>query len=131
MSALPKPSPRLARLDRILSQSPLHVATHAPTDTDPGQVHLTSVPLERIQSLTLELQERSPADADEVDAITMRLLLNDYKTAVAHLRAVANGVDSRLHAVGAELHESRKTVRREEEMATKRAGRSEDGEESD
>jgi hypothetical protein len=126
MSALHKPSPRLARLDRILSQSPLNVATHATTETDPGQVHLMSVPLERIQALTMELQERSAADADEVDAITMRLLLNDYKAAVAHLRAVANGVDSRLLAVGAALHQSRKTVRREEEMATKRAGPSED-----
>ena len=126
MSALHKSSPRLARLDRILSQSPLHVATHATADTDPGQVHLTSVPLERIQALTTELQERSTVDADEVDAITMRLLLNDYKAAVAHLRAVANGADSRLLAVAAELHESRKKLRREEEMAAKRAGKSAD-----
>ena len=126
MSAVYKPSARLARLDRILSQSPLQVTTHAATDTDPGQVHLMSVPLERIQGLTAELQERSATDADEVDAITMRLLLNDYKTAVAHLRAVANGADSRLHAIGAELHESRKMVRREEELAAKRGELSED-----
>jgi hypothetical protein len=126
MSALHKPSARLARLDRILSQSPPHVAAHATTETDPGQVHLTSVPLDRIQALTMELQDRSTEDTDEVDAITMRLLLNDYKAAVAHLRAVANGADSRLHAVGAELHESRKTVRREEEMVAKRAGQSEE-----
>jgi hypothetical protein len=126
MSASHQPSARLARLDRILSQSPLATASHATADTDPGQVHLMSVPLERIQALTLELQERSATDIDDVDAITMRLLLNDFKAAVAHLRAVANGADARLHTAGAELHESRKRLRREEEMAMKQAGRPED-----
>ena len=126
MSPLHRPSARLTRLDRILSQSPPAPVSHASADTDPAQVHLMGVPLERIQGLTAELQERSTTDADEVDAITLRLLLNDYKAAVAHLRAVANGVDARLHVVGAELHESRKTLRREEEMATKRAAPSED-----
>jgi hypothetical protein len=120
----PKPSARLMRLDRILSQSPLPIAARTAA-SDPDQVHLASVPLDRIQALTVELQERSTVDADDIDAITMRLLLNDYKTAVAHLRAVANGVDARLHAGGQEIHEARKLVRREEEMAMKREAKAE------
>jgi hypothetical protein len=112
--------PRLTRLDRILSLSQPPVA-RAAADTDPQQVHLASVPLERIQALTVELQERSAAETDEVDAVTMRLLLNDYKVAVGHLRAVANNVDARLRSAAQEIHDKRKAVRREEEMAMKRA----------
>jgi len=122
MSGTPRPSSRLARLDRILSASAAPVAART-TDTDPDQVHLASVPLERIQALTLELQERSAHVTDEIDAITMRLLLNDFKAAVAHLRAVSNSVDTRLYTAGRDIHESRKVVRREEEMMAKRAGR--------
>lgn len=122
MSASHKPSTRLTRLDHILSQSPAALPTRG-GDTDPGQVHLASVPLERIRALTLELQERSSAPQDEIDAITMRLLLNDYKAAVAHLRAVTNGVGAQLHTASEQISETRKTVRREEEMAAKRATR--------
>jgi len=98
----------------------------ASADTDPGQVHLSSVPLERIRALTLELQDRVATTLDDVDAITMRLLLNDYKTAVAHLRAVGNGVDARLQTAAYEIHDIRKTIRRDEEMAMKRAAQDAD-----
>jgi hypothetical protein len=115
------PSTRLSRLDRILSQ-----AESSPTragDSDAGQVHLASIPLERIRGLTIELQERSFAVQDDIDAITMRLLLNDYKTAVAHLRAVTDGVGAQLQESASQLSLTRKELRREEEMAAKRANR--------
>jgi len=114
------PSTRLARLDQILTQSPPAPASRT-GDVDPGQVHLTSVPLDRIKGLTTELRERADSTPDDIDALTIRLLFNDYKAAVAHLRAVANGVDGRLHAVTGELHHMRKTLRRAEELAAKRS----------
>jgi hypothetical protein len=116
----PKSTARVTRLDRILVQSPPHAASRT-GDVDPGQVHLDSVPLERIRALTLELEERSACAQDDIDLITMRLLLNDYKAAVTHLRAVTNGTDARLHAAAGEVHDIQKTIRREQEMAAKRA----------
>ena len=113
-------SARVARLDQLLSQSSPPATRGA--DVDLQQVLLTGVPLERIRAVTVELQERADAPPDDLDALTMRMLLNDYKAAVAHLRAVATVVDARLHALGEELHHTRKVVRREEEMAMKRAG---------
>ena len=119
MSASREPSARLASLEQILAQSP--PVTHGSAATDPGQVHLASIPLERIAALTRELQEHQTLLPDSIDAIAIRLLLNEYKAAVAHLRAVSNGVDARLHTVSEQLQKSRKTVRRDEEMAAKRA----------
>ena len=122
MSASQRPSPRLVRLDQILSQSP---AVTPRADADPGQVMLASVPLDRIRALTQELRDRPEADADDIDALTLRLLLNDYKAAVANLRAVANAADERLHAASGEINDLRKTVRRDQEMAAKHAAREE------
>src|SRR4051794_120610 len=119
MSTLPKLSARAAKLDHLLSQSPPPVLRGG--DVDFGQMLLAGVPLERIRALTLELQERAEATPDDLDAITMRLLLNDYKSAVADLRAFTNSVDGRLLAAGEDLHRTRKLVHREEEMIVKRA----------
>ena len=115
---------RVSRLDRILSQA--ESAPPRTGDSDAGQVHLASIPLERIRGLTIELQERSPAVQDDIDAITMRLLLNDYKTAVAHLRAVTDRVGAQLQDAASQLSLTRKELRREEEMAAKRARKGED-----
>jgi hypothetical protein len=119
MSASPKPSSRLTRLYHILSQSP----PPALPESDPSKVHLTSVPLERIRALTLELQESAAPSPDDIDAITMRVLLNDYRAAVIHLRAVTNGVDSTLHRVWEEIRFFQKKLRHETEKAAKRGAR--------
>src|SRR5205085_8691331 len=124
MWGMHKASARLTSLDRILSVSSSAIVARG-TATDPYQVHLASVPLERIQALTAELRERATVDVDDLDGITMRLLLNDYKLAVAHLRAVTNSANARLHNAGYAIHETRKTVQREQEMIAKRAGRPE------
>ena len=121
MTSSHQPSTRVARLDRILSQA--ESAPPRTGDSDAGQVHLASIPLARIRGLTIELQERSPAVQDDIDVITMRLLLNDYQTAVAHLRAVTNSVSVHLHDAASQLNLTRKELRREEEMAAKRANR--------
>jgi hypothetical protein len=115
MSASPKPSSRLTRLYHILSQSP----APASPESDPLRVHLTSVPLERIRALTTELQEPGPSTPDDIDAITMRVLLNDYRAAVSHLRAVTNGVDSSLHHAWEEMRYFQKKLRHEAERAAK------------
>jgi hypothetical protein len=125
MSVPNKPSTRIARLDQILAQSPPHPASRS-ADVDPNQVHLSSVPLDRIHALTVELEQRSTVAPDDLDALTMRLLLNDYKAAVAHLRAVANSIDARLYATSNELHDIRKVLRREQEMTAKHAARGRD-----
>jgi hypothetical protein len=117
-----KSSARLTRLDEILAQSPPHQANRT-AELDPEQLHLASVPLDRIAGLSAELRQRSVEPQDDIDAITMRLLLNDYRIAVAHLRAIANSADARLRAAGDQIHVMTKALRREQEMAEKRAGR--------
>ena len=119
MSASSKVSERIARLDQLLSQPSPPILRG--TAVDLRHAVLVGVPLERIRALTTELQERCGATPDDVDALTMRMLLNDYRAAVAQLRAVTNDVDSRLLALGEVLHRTRKVVHREEEMAMKRA----------
>jgi hypothetical protein len=116
-----KPSPRLTKIDRILSLSPPLSGRSATGDTD--QLLLASVPLERIQALTLELQQRSLDDTDDLDALSMRVLLNDYRAAVASLRIVTSHIDARLHTASHQIHKHGKGLRRDEELAIKRAER--------
>jgi hypothetical protein len=122
MNASQKPSTRLTRLDEILAQSPPHQPNRT-GDLDPEQARLASVPLDRIGALSAELKQRSDTPQDDIDALTMRLLLNDYRTAVAHLRAVANSTEARLRTSGDAINRMTKELRREQEMAEKRAGR--------
>jgi hypothetical protein len=103
---------RLLRLEEILAHSKFSgVAVDGTTDR--VKWHLDSVPLERIRQLTAELDARNGSVSDEIDAVAMRVLLNDYITAVQHLRSVARAAEAQLEAASAPLTDVRRFVWRE------------------
>lgn len=110
------PAERLQRLEQILASS-TPARTLAPLDPrDAATTHLQAAPLERMRQITVELQARSDNGQDDVDALAMRLLLNDYATAVAHLRAVARDAGDRIEAAAAPLKETRRAIWRAEKV---------------
>src|SRR5262245_42416584 len=123
MSAREDAARRLLDLERILSQSKTQATSAG--DADPVTLHLADVPTERIRRFTAELQNAGQGD-DEVAAVTMRLLLNDYASAVAHLRAVARLAVTRIDTATAPIRECQKFLRREDKLDLKRAARSTD-----
>jgi len=106
-----QPPPRLTRLLQILTQSPSISTDKASESPDAADVHLASVPLDRIGQITAELQDRAGTETDEIDALAMRLLLNDYVIAVAHLRAVARLAAQRVDAAADPVDAARRLVR--------------------
>ena len=76
---------RLVQLARILSDP--RPSGDAPP-SDPVE-HLHRLRLQRIERLTAQLDDRAGRDVDDVDAVAMRLLLDQYTGVVLHLRAVA------------------------------------------
>jgi len=122
MSAAPD-ADRLIELERILARSKAGFAAAGDTDADPVLLHLASVPIERIRQFTSELQARPQSGSDDIALVTMRLLLNDYATAVAHLRAVARLAVTRVEKAALDIRDSRKQLRREEKLLIKRSGR--------
>jgi hypothetical protein len=106
----------LQRLEQILAESNATLTATRDGTADPADVHLASVPLERIRRTTSELQLGSGIDIDDVDAVTMRLLLNDYTTAVAHLRAVARLTEQHITAATAPIQETRLLVQRQQKL---------------
>lgn len=101
-------APRLARLEQILAQT----TSVSRTDVHAADVHLSSVPAERIRRLTAELADESARHPDEVDALIIRLLLNEYVTAVGHLRAVARMAAARVDGAGLPMREARRALHR-------------------
>ena len=108
MSAEPN-AQRLKRLHHILSQSKPALA---PPATDTGEL-LASVSLDRIDRLTSEQHARIDEAIDDVDMVAMRLLLNEYMTAVGALRAVARLAEQRVDAAWVPIDQARRLVRRE------------------
>jgi hypothetical protein len=124
MSAREDAPRRLLDLERILAQSKTQTASAE--DADPVMLHLGNVPADRIRRFTAELEGTRDGD-DAVAAVTMRLLLNDYASAVAHLRAVARLAIGRIDAATTPIRECQKFMRREDKLDLKRAPRSTDG----
>jgi hypothetical protein len=111
MSDAEDSSRRLQRLAQILAESKVALASTTGRDADPGGFHLSSVPFERIGRLTSELGHRAAPDADDLDHLAMRLLLNDYTAAVAHLRATARLAEQRVAAAAVPIQETRRRIR--------------------
>lgn len=105
---------RLLQLDRILSHEG---AASFSAEGDPVSLHLGAVPSERIRELTSFLT-RATGATDEIDVVAMRLLLNDYTSAVGHLRAVARSAANRIDGAAAPVREAqlfmKRDLRREE-----------------
>jgi hypothetical protein len=113
---------RLIELEQILACSRTTTALSREGDAEPATVHLAGVPDERIQRLTGELRACSDIDHDEIAAITARLLLNDYGTAVGHLRAVARLAVARIDEAAATINDCQESIRREQKLDLKRSG---------
>jgi|KBSSwiStaDraftv2_1062776.scaffolds.fasta_scaffold426088_2 hypothetical protein len=116
MSTANDDAKRLLDLERILAQSRSGESTSG--DADPVTLHIADVPVERIRRFTAELQGAN-GDRDEIAAVTTRLLLNDYTTAVAHLRAVARISVTRIESALEPIRQCQKFLRHEEKIATK------------
>ena len=114
-------SERLLELDRILSRDR---AASFGGDGDPVSLHLGAVPAERIRELTSLLERSATGGNDEIDAVAMRLLLNDYASAVGHLRAVARLAATRIDDAAAPVREAqlfmKRDLRREAGLELKR-----------
>jgi len=123
MSAAPDSSWRLQRLAQILAESKPLPSTSA-RETDPADVHIASVSLERIGRLTAELLATTATDIDDIDRLAMRLLLNDYTAAVAHLRAAMRLAEQRMADATLPIEEARLHVKPREKRAIRaRRGR--------
>jgi hypothetical protein len=107
-------SERLRRLEQILSASSA-APVSAVDERDAATGHMESLPLERIRQLSA-LVDQQRAEADEVDAVVMRLLLNDYTAAVGHLRAVTRDAGSRLEAAAGPVADLRRFLWRDEKL---------------
>ena len=105
-------SQRLQRLEARVASRPHSDATSA-NSSDDVDWRMRSVPLDRIAHLTMELQQRSGADVDAVDALAIRLLLNDYTTSTTHLRAVTRTAGQRMVTASSRLRHVRAVVERE------------------
>jgi hypothetical protein len=104
---------RLKRLEDILAQS-RSAPTRTGSDGDgPVQLLAATVPTERIGKLTSEQHERTSEPIDDVDNLTMRILLDDYTEAVAILRAIARLAEQRIANAGVPIEQTRRFVRRE------------------
>lgn len=123
MSAQEDTPTRLLNLERILAQSKNQ--TTSAGDADPVTLHLASVPTDRIRRFTSELESAGDGD-DALAAVTMRLLLNDYASAVAHLRAVARLAVARMDAATTPIRACQKFLRHEDKVTLKHAARSTD-----
>lgn len=104
-------SERLARLEQILAQTASGSGSIAADNGDVAEVHLSRVLTERIRLLTAELQGTA-SPLDESDAAVMKLLLNEYSTAVGHLRAVARMAAATVDGVTAPMLEMDRAVHR-------------------
>jgi hypothetical protein len=103
---------RLQRLEARIATRPHGDATPM-NGSDVVDWRIRSVPLDRIAHLTIELQQRSGAEVDAVDALAMRLLLNDYTVATTHLRSVTRIAGQRMVMASSRLKDVRALVERE------------------
>ena len=84
---------------------------------NPVAARLASIPDERLRQLGAMLKERiDEREIDAQDALLLRLLLDEYSTAVRQLRAVTEVIDQRLNAARMTIAAGRRAI------ASERAG---------
>lgn len=111
-------SERLRALERILA--PRTVADTRDRHADPVALHASTLPTDRLRQLTLVLQRQPAGTLDPVATLTLRLLLNEYTSAVGHLRAVAQAA---AHVVDTTSPTVEQAVRFLEQESRRRAAR--------
>ena len=107
---------RLEQLQRLLDQCriPPGVDADPRPDAEFAVIRLDGF-LTRIQHLTRELQSglAQRHDADALDGVTIRLLLEDYAAAVRQLRASTTEAGRRLAMVAHVIGDGRRLIREE------------------
>ena len=106
-------SRRLQRLQAYVAAKPPQADPTSTNSSDLADWHMRSVMLDRIAHLTMELQRRGDAAIDAVDALEMRLLLNDYTVSTTHLRAVTRIAKEGIATASSQLKGVRKTIERD------------------
>ena len=119
MGAAPSPSEKLRRLEQILAGLQLPRVEVTGDEHDAALRQLESVPFERIVPLT-ELPGSRDRD-DDVAAVEVRLLPNDYAAAVRDLRVFVAKAGERVDAAAPLLCDVRKFLWRATK-ATSRGG---------
>jgi hypothetical protein len=110
-----EPFERLIRLRQILSLHAINGSGSA--DVEPRRARERHT--ERIRQLTLELQHGG-IDCDEVDAVAMRLLLNEYAATLTTFRDMARQAESHMAAASGPVKEARRYLKRQEKRKRKR-----------
>jgi hypothetical protein len=107
-------SERLSELERILAHD-RRTLSAGESSADPVALHLTEMPAERIRRFThaLGTPRGTAVDNDEIDALTIRLLMNDFANAVGHLRAVANIAASLIDGAAKPIKDTQQFLKRE------------------
>jgi hypothetical protein len=118
VSAARDPFERLLRLRQILSEQSIDGRA---AEIEPP--HAREARAQRIRRLTVELQ-RDGIESDEVDAVTMRLLLNDYAASLPAFREMTRQAEAHLSAASGPLKEVRRELQRHEKLRLKRKARS-------
>lgn len=109
-------SRRLTRLAQILSDA----RPYGEASVSDSAEYLCRVRLQRMQHLTAHLDDRAGRDVDDVDAVAMRLLLDQYAGAVVHLRATAGESARMLADLAATVRTDRRLVDEQLEQQEKR-----------
>ena len=94
-------SRRLLRLEHILA------ADFVAGRTRTGRIGPSNATLDRIVRLTGQLQGRVDFEQDAVDLLSIRLLLNEYVSVLADLRALAAAAEEHLEKVASSLKDER------------------------
>ena len=96
-------SDRLLRIEQILAESRRELDAMTRSGPDPAAAILSGAMTERLKNMTAEFKRYPATQLDRTDAVSMRLLLTDYMTALAHLRAVTRLAEQRLTSAAATL----------------------------
>ena len=116
-------SHRLQWLDTIVAGSKTALIGAPREEIEAVQLCLRSVPFDRITQLTVLLADEPSRGIDDVDTLAAHLLLNDYRSAVANLRAATQVVAARLTTTSASLKLARGFAKRQAKLADKQLQR--------
>ena len=109
---------RLNRLESLLTRQAVAQETDArrpgASADQPAIDGISAVGVERLRALTAEVRERmNSSDLDDLDGITMRLLLDEYRRVFGRVRAAVRATEHSLRQSHATVHESQRYIDRE------------------
>lgn len=108
------PTPRLAALYHLVCDRQL--SPDAPPPGEPDEAFITAqlerVSADRFLAVEAFLSSQTDVAASQVDALALRLLLEDYVIAVDRLRAVAQVTGRALDRVGSAIKQSQRAQQR-------------------